>query len=214
MSELLPQLASVIDDVCVIRSMYTFNPTHTPGRALFHTGSVLATRPSMGSWITYGLGHREREPPGVRRARQCRRRRTADTVRDFCRPSIRALDFAVADPDPEKIIPNLRNKNVDADAQRADMDALLGAEPEPREVVRRRSIPRRAHQVDGDGLSHAVRGAGAVRHPQRAAAHPRGVRHRRRSATAACSRGGWSKRACATSTWIIRAGRSGTTIAT
>ena len=33
-SELLPQLASVIDDVCVIRSMYTFNPTHTPGRAL------------------------------------------------------------------------------------------------------------------------------------------------------------------------------------
>ena len=51
-SELLPQLASVIDDVCVIRSMYTFNPTHTPGRALFHTGSVLATRPSMGSWIT------------------------------------------------------------------------------------------------------------------------------------------------------------------
>ena len=55
-SELLPQLASVIDEVCVIRSMYTFNPTHTPGRALFHTGSVLATRPSMGSWITYGLG--------------------------------------------------------------------------------------------------------------------------------------------------------------
>src|SRR5580698_7207791 len=47
-SELLPQLASVIDDVTVIRSMYTFNPTHTPGRSLFHTGTVLATRPSMG----------------------------------------------------------------------------------------------------------------------------------------------------------------------
>ena len=55
-SELLPQLASVIDDMCVIRSMYTFNPTHTPARSLFHSGSVLATRPSMGSWITYGLG--------------------------------------------------------------------------------------------------------------------------------------------------------------
>ena len=35
-SELLPQLASVIDDVCVIRSMYTFNPTHTPARAVPH----------------------------------------------------------------------------------------------------------------------------------------------------------------------------------
>ena len=45
-SELLPQLASVVDEMCVIRSMYTFNPTHTPARALLHTGSVLATRPS------------------------------------------------------------------------------------------------------------------------------------------------------------------------
>ena len=62
-SELLPQLASVIDDVCVIRSMYTFNPTHTPGRALFHTGSVLATRPSMGSWISYGLGSENENIP-------------------------------------------------------------------------------------------------------------------------------------------------------
>ena len=70
---------------------------------------------------------------------------------------------------PEKIIPNLRNKNVDAAAQRADMDALLGAQPELHEVVRRGSVPRRPHQVDGDGLSHAVRGAGSVRHPQRAA---------------------------------------------
>ena len=40
-SELLPQLGSVIDEMCVIRSMYTFNPTHTPGRALFHTGSEI-----------------------------------------------------------------------------------------------------------------------------------------------------------------------------
>ena len=78
-SELLPQLASVIDDVCVIRSMYTFNPTHTPGRALFHTGSVLATRPSMGSWISYGLGtENENLPSFVALGRE--RRRAADPV--------------------------------------------------------------------------------------------------------------------------------------
>src|ERR1700704_1060851 len=39
-SELLPQLSTVIDDICVIRSMYTFNPTHTPARSLFHSGSI------------------------------------------------------------------------------------------------------------------------------------------------------------------------------
>ncbi|MCU1325376.1 MAG: hypothetical protein JWN34_746, partial [Bryobacterales bacterium] len=55
-SSLLPNLASTIDDICVIKSMYTFNPTHTPARSLFHTGNIAATRPSMGSWLSYGLG--------------------------------------------------------------------------------------------------------------------------------------------------------------
>ena len=62
-SSLLPQLASVIDEVCVIRSMYTFNPTHTPARNLFHTGTVLATRPSTGAWISYGLGSENENLP-------------------------------------------------------------------------------------------------------------------------------------------------------
>ena len=123
-SELLPQLASVIDDVCVIRSMYTFNPTHTPGRALFHTGSVLATRPSMGSWITYGLGSENENLPafvalGTASAGGPQNRS------GFLPAEYQGVGFAVADPDPEKIIPNLRNKNVDAAAQRTDMDALL-----------------------------------------------------------------------------------------
>src|SRR2546423_2503432 len=63
-SSLLPNLASSIDDICVIKSMYTFNPTHTPARSLFHTGNIAATRPSMGSWIGYGLGSENRNLPG------------------------------------------------------------------------------------------------------------------------------------------------------
>jgi hypothetical protein len=123
-SELLPQLASVIDDVCVIRSMYTFNPTHTPGRALFHTGSVLATRPSMGSWISYGLGSENENIPAFvalgNAAGGGPQNRSG-----FLPTEYQGVGFAVADPDPEKIIPNLRNQNVDKDAQRVDMDALL-----------------------------------------------------------------------------------------
>src|ERR1700677_1606787 len=44
-SELLPNLAAVADDLCVVRSIYTFNPTHTPARSLFHSGNIAATRP-------------------------------------------------------------------------------------------------------------------------------------------------------------------------
>jgi hypothetical protein len=55
-SELLPHLAATIDEMCVIRSMHTFNPTHNPARFLFHTGSITTVRPSMGAWISYGLG--------------------------------------------------------------------------------------------------------------------------------------------------------------
>lgn len=123
-SELLPQLASVIDEICVIRSMYTFNPTHTPGRALFHTGSVLATRPSMGSWITYGLGTENENLPAFvalgNAAGGGPQNRSG-----FLPTEYQGVGFAVADPDPEKIIPNLRNKNVGAADQRIDMDALL-----------------------------------------------------------------------------------------
>ena len=57
-------LAAIADDLCVVRSMYTFNPTHTPARSLFHSGNIAATRPSMGSWISYGLGTENQNLPG------------------------------------------------------------------------------------------------------------------------------------------------------
>src|SRR5207253_3073538 len=63
-SELLPNLAASADDLCIVRSMYTFNPTHTPARSLFHSGNIAATRPSMGSWISYGLGTENQNLPG------------------------------------------------------------------------------------------------------------------------------------------------------
>ena len=63
-SELLPNLAAIADDLCIVRSMYTFNPTHTPARSLFHSGNIAATRPSMGSWISYGLGTENQNLPG------------------------------------------------------------------------------------------------------------------------------------------------------
>jgi uncharacterized protein (DUF1501 family) len=56
LSEPQRHLAKVIDDVCVIKSMYTEAINHDPAATLFQTGSVIAGRPSMGSWVGYGLG--------------------------------------------------------------------------------------------------------------------------------------------------------------
>src|SRR5262249_42551331 len=60
-SELLPGLAEVIDDVCVIRSMHTSVNNHVQSIHALNAGAILAGRPALGSWIAYGLGSESRE---------------------------------------------------------------------------------------------------------------------------------------------------------
>ena len=55
-SELMPHTAAIVDDLCVVRSMYTEAINHDPAITFFQTGSQIAGRPSMGSWVSYGLG--------------------------------------------------------------------------------------------------------------------------------------------------------------
>ncbi len=63
LSESMPHLAKVIDDVCVIKSMHTEAINHDPAATLFQTGSVIAGRPSMGAWVNYGLGSENENLP-------------------------------------------------------------------------------------------------------------------------------------------------------
>ena len=63
-SELLPGLASRIDDVCVIRSMVADNINHTGAALQMCTGEQAFSRPSLGSWLTYGLGTENQNLPG------------------------------------------------------------------------------------------------------------------------------------------------------
>jgi Protein of unknown function (DUF1501) len=64
LSELLPHIGSVADDICVIRSMTTDAINHDPAHMFMNTGSQIAGRPSMGSWVTYGLGSEAEDLPG------------------------------------------------------------------------------------------------------------------------------------------------------
>jgi hypothetical protein len=63
LSELLPHLATVADDIAVIRSMHTDQFNHAPAQILVHTGSSRQGRPSMGAWLTYGLGSDAQDLP-------------------------------------------------------------------------------------------------------------------------------------------------------
>lgn len=63
-SEIFPEVGSVIDDFCVIRSMHTERPNHEPSLLLTNCGQRLPGHPSMGSWITYGLGTVNQNLPG------------------------------------------------------------------------------------------------------------------------------------------------------
>ena len=63
-SELLPHIASMADDLCFVRSMYGSNSRHGGALLELHTGSDTFTRPSMGSWINYGLGSENENLPG------------------------------------------------------------------------------------------------------------------------------------------------------
>ena len=56
MSELLPHLSTVVDDLCIIKSMHTDAINHDPGKTLFCTGSEIPGKASMGAWLSYGLG--------------------------------------------------------------------------------------------------------------------------------------------------------------
>ena len=64
MSDALTHLPRVADDLCVVRSMYTDQFNHAPAQLLLLTGSPRTGRPSMGAWVTYGLGSENQNLPG------------------------------------------------------------------------------------------------------------------------------------------------------
>src|SRR5258708_2667450 len=63
LSEILPHLATVVDDIAIVKSMVTDAFNHAPAQILMNTGSQQFGRPSFGSWVTYGLGSESRDLP-------------------------------------------------------------------------------------------------------------------------------------------------------
>jgi len=64
LTDIFPHIGSVADDLCVVRSMKTEQINHDTAHAFFNTGSIIKGRPSMGSWLLYGLGSETENLPG------------------------------------------------------------------------------------------------------------------------------------------------------
>ncbi len=62
-SDLLPHTASIADDLCLLRAVHSDNNQHAPASLQFHTGATADVRPSMGSWVSYGLGTENQNLP-------------------------------------------------------------------------------------------------------------------------------------------------------
>ncbi len=64
LSELLPHLAEVVDDIAIVKGMVTDAFNHAPGQIMMSTGAQIFGRPSLGAWVTYGLGSESQDLPG------------------------------------------------------------------------------------------------------------------------------------------------------
>lgn len=122
-SELLPKLGECIDDLCIIRSMHTDNPNHGPALFLMNNGTITPTRPSMGSWMLYGLGSENADLPGYVVLCPGRPVRFAELWSSgFLPGEHQGLYINHTNLDPAAMVPNVRNTFTSREAQRRQID--------------------------------------------------------------------------------------------
>lgn len=120
-SELLPRTAACIDDICVIRSMVADNINHTGAALQICTGEQAFSRPSMGSWLTYGLGTENQNLPGFIVVSPAAVFQGAQLWASSFLPS--AYQGTLI-RDLKQPIANLRDPSGNLDRQRVKLDAL------------------------------------------------------------------------------------------
>ena len=126
LSESLPHLARVIDDCCVIRSMHTDVPNHEPALLLMHCGHMQPVRPSMGSWMLYGLGTENRNLPGYVVLRPTPKIVVGPALwsNSFLPAEYQAASVVTSDMRVDKLLANIRNPKFTRDEQREQLDLL------------------------------------------------------------------------------------------
>lgn len=121
-SDLLPGLASIADEICLLRGMNADNPQHMPAELQLHTGALNDIRPSMGAWISYGLGSENQNLPGfITINPHADVRYHGAAWLPAAHQGTRLMAHAAKDNPP---IDNLRNLSPDTATQRRRIDFL------------------------------------------------------------------------------------------
>jgi hypothetical protein len=125
-SEIFERTAAHIDDICVIRSMYADVPNHEPSFLLMNTGEGRLVRPSVGSWLTYGLGTDNQNLPGF--VALCPGgmplMESQNWQSGFLPGVFQGTYVDTAQTDVEKLVEHVRNRAVPKAEQRRQLDLL------------------------------------------------------------------------------------------
>src|SRR5688500_12884131 len=131
-SETLPNIARIIDDCCVIRSMHTDVPNHEPALIQMHTGNVQPIRPSLGSWLLYGLGTENENLPGYVVLRPSSKIVVGPALwsSSFLPAEFQATSVLTTDMSVDKLLANIRNPKLSYGQQREQLDLLAALNAE------------------------------------------------------------------------------------
>jgi hypothetical protein len=155
-SEIFPHTAESADELCVIRSMHADVPNHEPSLMLMNSGEARLIRPSVGSWVTYGLGSENQNLPGF--IAMCPGgypiQESQNWQAGFLPGAYQGTYIDTRHTDVEKLIEHVRNNNLTLKEQRRQLDLLRELNEEHR--ARRQSDPQLEARIQSFELAYRM----------------------------------------------------------
>jgi hypothetical protein len=155
-SQIFPNVARCVDDMCIIRSMHADVPNHEPSLMLMNCGEARQIRPSLGSWVTYGLGSENQNLPGF--IAMCPGgypiQETQNWQCGFLPGVYQGSYIDTANTALERLIENIRNNSVSPRQQRQQLDLLL--ELNQQHLNQRRGDPQLEARIQSFELAYRM----------------------------------------------------------
>jgi hypothetical protein len=120
-SDLLPHLTECVDDLCVLRGVYGSNPNHGPAANFMISGRIDQVHPSLGAWVSYGLGTENQDLPGFVALGSA----MVNTARNGYLPGEhQGTPIELDQPNPDQMVRHLKNSRIDRARQERQLEFL------------------------------------------------------------------------------------------